>query len=135
MPDIRTVLILEAIDLPFDYDRYVAEHLAGLLAGCDVEPDHIFVVCPRTEFWQVWVVKGDDVYWPDERLPMPHKGYQDPPRLVPEEAYPRRFVEEFRRGVGRETPARWQPLFVGESELEDTKQQSGARRALAKVSP
>ena len=32
-PDIQTVLILEAIDLPFDYDRYIAERLAGLLEG------------------------------------------------------------------------------------------------------
>ena len=121
-PDIRTVLILEAIDLPFHYDRYMADHLAGLLAGCDVEPDHIFLVYPRTVFWEVWVVKLDDVCWPDERLPMPHRGYEDPPRLVPEHAWPRQFVEEFKRGVGRETPARWRPLFADEADFEDTKQ-------------
>lgn len=125
-PDIVTALILEAIDLLFHYDRYIAEHLAGLLEGCEAEPDQIFLVYPRTAFWQVWVVKSDDVRWPDERLPMPHKGYQDPPKLVPEHAYPRHFVEQFKRGVGRETPARWRPLFVGEADLEDTKPKDAA---------
>ena len=120
-PEVRTVLILEAIDLPFHYDRYMADHLGGLLAGCDVEPDHIFLVYPRDVFWQVWVVKRGGVCWPDERLPMPHRGYQEPPRLVPEEAYPRHFAEQFNRGVGRETPAKWRPLFAAEADLEDTK--------------
>ena len=120
-PDIQTVLILEAIDLPFHYDRYIAEHLQALLAGCTVEPDRIFLVYPDATFWQVWVVKRDDVQWPDERLPMPHKVYQDPPRLVPEHAYPRHFVEQLNRGVGRETPARWRPLFADEADFEDVK--------------
>ncbi len=124
-PAVRTVLVLEAIDLPFDYDRYMADHLAGLLAGCDVEPDHVFLVYPRAAFWEVWVVKRDDVRWPDPRLPLPHRGYQDPPRLVPEGAYPRHFVEQFKRGVGRETPAGWRPLFVAEADLEDTKRRDG----------
>ena len=103
-PGIRTVLVLEAVDLPLDYDRYIGEHLAGLLAGCDDEPDHIFLVYPGSAFWQVWVVKRDEVSWPDERLPMPHRGYRDPPRLVPEQAYSGWFVEQFNRGVGRDTP-------------------------------
>ena len=134
-PDVRTVLVLEAIDLPFHYDLYMADHLTGLLAGCDVEPDHVFLVYPHDVFWQVWVVKTDDVCWPDERLRMPHQGYRDPPRLVPEHAWPRQFVEEFKRGVGREPPARWRPLFVGEDELEDTKQRPGAGRERAKGRP
>ena len=123
-PDIETVLILEAIDLPLEYDRYTAEHLAGLLKGCGAEPDHIFLVYPRIPSWQVWVVKSDDICWPDERLPMPHRGYQDPPRLVPEHAYPRHFVEQFKRGVGREVPARWRPLFAAGADLEDLKRRS-----------
>ena len=125
-PGIETVLILEAIDLPFHYDRYMAEHLAGLLNGCAVEPDHIFLVYPRTAFWAVWVVKSKNVRWPDERLPIPYKGYQDPPRLVPEDAYPKHFVEEFKRHTGRETPARWRPFFLAEADLEDTKQSAVA---------
>lgn len=72
------------------------------------------------------MVKRDDVRWPDARLPMPRRGYRDPPRLVPEEAYPRGFVEQFNRSVGRETPARWQPLFVDEGELEYAKQSPSA---------
>lgn len=120
-PDTLTVLILEAIDLPFHYDRYIAEHLPGLLQGCAVEPDQIFLVDPNTAFWAVWVVKRADVRWPDERLPMPHKGYQDPPRLVPEGAYARHVVKQFNRGVGRETPAKWRPLFADEADLEDAK--------------
>ena len=130
-PDIETVLVLEAVDLPFDYDRYVAGRLAGLLEGCGVAPDHIFLVHPQTVFWEVWAVKSGDVRWPDERLPMPHKGYQEPPRLVPEEAYPRRFVEEFNRGAGRETPVRWRPLFLAEADLEDVKRR-GARSTPAR---
>ena len=132
-PDIETVLILEAIDLPFHYDRYMAEHLAGLLEGCAVEPDQIFLVYPRTAFWEVWVVKSHDVRWPDARLPMPQKGYQDPPKLVPEHAYPRQFVEQFNRGVGRETPARWRPLFPAEADLEDTKKRRGHRAGRARA--
>ena len=120
-PDTLTVLILAAIDLPFHYDRYIAEHLPGLLRGCAVEPDQIFLVYPSSVFWGVWVVKSADVRWPDERLPMPHKGYQDPPRLIPEDAYPKHFVERFNPGVGRETPARWRPLFISEADLEDAK--------------
>ena len=119
--DLETVLILEAIDLPFHYDRYIAEHLAGLLEGCAAEPDWIFLVYPRSPFWEVWVVKSNDVRWPDERLPIPHKGYQDPPKLVPEDAYPRQFVEQFNRHMGRETPARWRPLFLADADLEDMK--------------
>ena len=124
--DVETVLILEAIDLPFHYDRYIVEHLAGLLEGCAVEPDHLFLVYPRNAFWEVWVVKCNDVRWPDERLPIPHKGYRDPPKLVAEDAYPRQFVEEFNRQMGRETPARWRPLFLAEADLEDTKQRGVA---------
>ena len=119
--DLETVLILEAIDLPFHYDRYIAEQLAGLLEGCAVEPDRIFLVYPRSPFWEVWVVKSNGVRWPDERLPIPHKGYQDPPKLVPEDAYPRRFVEQFNRHMSRETPARWRPLFLTDADLEDIK--------------
>ena len=118
--DVRTVLILEAIDLPFHFDRYIAVHLAELLEGT-VEPDHIFLVYPRTFAWEVWVVKHNDVRWPDDRLPMPHKGYRDPPKLVPEEAWPRRFVEEFKRGVGRPISARWRPIFHTETDLKDIK--------------
>ena len=120
-PDVLTVLVLEAVDLPLHYDRYVAEHLAGLLDRGVVEPDHIFLVCPHIAFWEVWVAKKNGIQWPDERLPMPHKGFQDPPRLVPEHAWPKHFVEQFKRGVGRETPVRWRPFFPSEADLEDVK--------------
>ena len=119
--DVVTVLIFEAIDLPFHYDRYIAESLGALLEGCGVEPDQIFLVYPHAAFWEVWVVKRNDVQWPDERLSMPHKGYQDPPKLIPEDAYPRQFVELFNRDVGRERPARWRPLVLAEAELQDAK--------------
>ena len=132
-PDIVTVLILEAIDLPFHYDRYVAEHLAGLLEDCAVEPDQILLVYPHSAVWEVWVVKSNDVRWPDERLPMAHKGYQDPPKLIPEHAYPRQFFEQFNRGVGGETPARWRPLFPAEPDLEDTKKGRGPRTGLPRA--
>ena len=125
-PDIETVLILEAIDLPFHYDACIADHLAGSLEGCAAEPDWIFLVYPRSPFWEVWVVKCNDVRWPDERLPIPHKGYQDPPKLVPEDAYSRQFVEEFNRQMGRETPARWRPLFLAGADLELSKQRGVA---------
>ena len=120
-PDVVTVLVLEAIDLPFHYDRYVGEHLGGLLEGCGAAPDQIFLVYPHAAIWEVWVAKRDDVQWPDERLPMTHTGYQDPPKLVPEHAWPRQFAEQFNRGVGRETPAKWRPLVLAEAELEDAK--------------
>ena len=120
-PDVVTVLVLEAVDLPFDYDRYVAGHLAGLLGGCRPAPDRIFLVYPHAAVWEVWVVKRNGVQWPDERLPMPHTGYQDPPKLVPEHAWPRQFVEQFNRGVGRETPAKWRPLVLAKAELADAK--------------
>ena len=129
-PDVVTVLILEAIDVPFQYDRYVAEHLGSLLAGCAAEPDQIFLVYPHAAFWEVWVVKRNEVQWPDEGLPMPHKGHQDPPKLVPEHAYPRQLVEHFNLDLGRETPAKWRPLFVAETGLEDAKRGRGADTGL-----
>ena len=104
-PDVQTVLVLEAVDLQLEHDRCIAKHLPELLAGCEVEPDHIFLVWPDVFLWSVWVVKRNGVQWPDERLLMPHKGYQDPPKLVPEDAYPKGFVEAFNRSVGAETPA------------------------------
>ena len=124
-PDVVTVLVLEAVDLPVHYDRYVGEHLAEVLAGCAVEPDRIFLVYPHDVFWEVWVVKRNDVQWPDERLPMPHRGYQEPPILVPEEAYPRRFVEAFNRTMGPATPAKRRPDFPAEDDLEDAKRGVG----------
>ena len=45
--DIQTVLVLEAVDLPFLCDRHIGEHLADLLAGCPVQPDCIFLVHPQ----------------------------------------------------------------------------------------
>ena len=120
-PDVVTVLVLEAVDLPFHYDRYVADHLAGLLEGRGPAPDRIFLVYPHAAVWEVWVVKRNDIQWPDERLPMPHTGYQDPPKLVPEHAWPRQFVEQFKLGVGRETPAKWRPLVLPEAEVQDAK--------------
>ena len=119
-PDVETVLILEAVDLPFHFDLYIAEHLAGLLEGWAVEPDHIFLVDPHTPSWHVWVVKSNDVQWPDERIPIPHRGYREFPKLVPEEAYPRHLVEQFNRSR-RETPAEWRPLFGAEDDFDDIK--------------
>ena len=119
--DVVTVLIFEAIDLPFHSDRYIGEDLAGLLEGCGAEPDQIFLVYPHAAFWEVWVVKRNEVQWPDERLPMPHKGFQGPPKLVPAHAYSRQLVDHFNRDLGRETPAKWRPLFVAETGLEDAK--------------
>ena len=116
-----TVLVLEAVDLPFHYDRYVADHLAGTLEGRGPAPDRIFLVYPRAAVWEVWVVKRNDIQWPDERLPMAHTSYQDPPKLVPEHAWPRQCVEQFKRGVGRETPAKWRPLVLAEAEVQDAK--------------
>lgn len=45
--------------------------------------------------------------------------------LVPEEAYSRAFVEQFRRDVGRETRAMWRPVCAIEADLEDTRQRCG----------
>ena len=99
-PDAVTVLVLEAIDLPFHYDRYIAGHLAGLLEGCCPVPDRIFLVYPHAAVWEVWVVKRNDIQWPDERLPMPQTGYRDPPKLVPEHAWPRQFRRAVHLGRG-----------------------------------
>ena len=120
-PDVQTVLVLEAIDLPFDFDRHIAEHLAELLNGCTVEPDHIFLVRPDVYFWSVWVVKRHGVQWPDERLPMPHKGYQDPPKPMPVHGHPRGILKDLMQWPGEETPAMWRPLFPVEADLEDAK--------------
>lgn len=121
-PDILTVLILEAVDLPLQHDLYIAKQLGGLLAGVSVAPDRVFLVCPHDALWQVWVVKSGDIQWPDERLPMPHRGYQDPPRLVPERAYPKALVDRIEHGSGREIPVRWRPLLAAASHLDDIKQ-------------
>ena len=124
-PDVVTVLVLEAIDPPLHYDRYIGEYLAGLLEGSDVAPDRIFLVYPHRPFWEVWVVKMNEVQWPDERLPMPGRGYQEPPQLIPEDAYPRQFVEQFNWTVGAPTPAKWRPYFPAEGDLGDAKGGAG----------
>ena len=74
---VRTILVLEGVDMPFGYDLYLAEHLRTLLGECPVPPDDIYLVCPDVAFWQVWVVKQGGVHWPDEGMPMPHKGYAE----------------------------------------------------------
>ena len=53
--DVKTRLRVRAAE------RHIAEHLAGMLEGCGVEPDHVFLVYPRTAFREVWVVKSHDV--------------------------------------------------------------------------
>ena len=128
-PDIQTVLVLEGVDLPFEYDRYIAGHLAGLLKGCTVEPDHIFLVCPDVFFWSVWVVKRHGIRWPDERLPMPHKGYQDGPKLVPLDGHTRRIFKDSMQCFGEEPPAIWRPLFPVEDELKDAKRDAACAPA------
>ena len=122
--DIATVLVLETVDRPFDFDRCIGEHLAGLLEDCVAVPDWIFLVCPDALLWQVWVVKAHEVQWFDRRLPMPHKGYRDPPKLVPEEAYPKQIVEHFNRTFGTADPGKWLPYFARENDLEDAKGRS-----------
>ena len=132
-PDIQTVLVLEAVDAPLECDLYIGEHLDELLQGCAVAPDLIFLVRPDALFWQVWVVKSNDVQWPDERLPMHHKWYQDSPKLVHEEAYPRQFVEQFKQTMPPETPAKWRPFFRYEDDLEDAKKAVASQRVSSEV--
>lgn len=69
-------MVLEVIQPPFGYDQYISECLPSLLEKCPTPPDDIFLVWPASSpFWQVWVIKRGANHWPDERMPMPHKGY------------------------------------------------------------
>ncbi len=100
---IRTILILEVIEPPFVFDAHICKHLPALLEECPAPPDDICLVVPHSFFWEVWVAKRDAVHWPDERMPIPHKGYSDAPWL------------------NHEIRAEWRPLFPDEDELEDLK--------------
>ena len=75
------------------------------------------------------MVKWNDVQWPDERLPMPHRRYWESRKFVPEEAHPKQVVEQFNRTVGHETPMEWRPLFPYEDDLEDAKKAVASQRA------
>ena len=118
---VRTVLILEAIDLPFGYDLQISERLPGLLKECPAPPDDIFLVHRFPFLWSVWVVKRDEINWPDERLPMPCKGYQDPPAPLAH-GLPTKFVEHLTAAETRRSDlVDWRPHFFVENELEDLK--------------
>lgn len=117
---IRTVLIMEVIEPPFAYDAYICKHLPALLEECPAPPDDIFHVEPHRVFWQVWVAKRGEVYWPDERLPMPRKGYQDVTELIAR-AYPPKLAEAMRQSLPDPIRAEWRPLFLDEDKLEDLK--------------
>lgn len=101
--DVRTVLILEVIEPPFAFDAHICKHLPALLEECLAPPDDIFLVEPHRVFWQVWVAKRGEVFWPDERLPIPHKGYIENP------------------WQGYEYPVECRPLYLDGDELEDLK--------------
>ena len=115
----RTILILEVIQPLFVYDVHICKHLPALLEECPAPPDDIFIVVPHRDFWEVWVVKRGEVHWPDERLPMPHKGYQE----FPEEmfhGYPPKLAEAMDLSLLRTaTRAEWRPYFPNEAELEN----------------
>ena len=117
----RTVLILEVIEQTVGDDFYIAKHLPALLAACPTTPDDIFLVYPKKiPFWQVWVAKRGEDHWPDERMPMPHKGYQTPPTVPP--GYPLRLAEALGLDDQRHLiPAEWEPYFPVEDDLEDLK--------------
>ena len=100
---VMTVLILEIIEPLFAFDAHICKHLPALLEKCPVPPDDIFLVVPHRVFWQVWVAKRGEVHWPDERLPIPHRGYSDAPWL------------------NHEIRDEWRPLFLDEDDLDDLK--------------
>ena len=116
---IRTILILEVIAPPFAYDGHVCKHLPALLDECPSPPDDVFLVKRGRFFWQVWVVKRGEVYWPDERLPIPHKGYHDVPEIP--RACPPKLAEAMRLSWPRPIRDEWRPFFLDEDELEDLK--------------
>ena len=116
---IRTVLVLEGIEQTPGDDLNIANHLSALLEECPAPPDDIFLVYPaKSLFWQVWVVKRGEDQWPDDRMPMPHKGYQSPPTVPP--GYPPKLAKALGLADGcRGVPAEWEPLFIVEDEIED----------------
>ena len=117
---IRTILIMEVIEPPFFYDLHICKHLPDLLEECPAAPDDIFLVVPHRVFWQVWVVKRGEVYWPDERMPLPHKGYQDVPEPIAH-TYPPKLAEAMGLSLPHTIRAEWRPFFLDEDKLEDLK--------------
>lgn len=117
----RTVLVMECMEMAPGYDLYLSKELSSFLGECSGAPDDIFLVCPDFPSWQVWVVKRDGIHWPDDRIPMPHKGYYEfpAPRMG---GHPAKMAEtselSFRR---REPPLELRPYFLKEDELEDLK--------------
>ena len=117
----RTILIMEGIEMALGYDLYLSKHLPTLLGECSAPPDDIYLVWPDFTCWHVWVVKRGGLHWPDESMPMPHRGYQEFSTPVAP-GISTKFVEEmelfFRR---REPPVELRPYFVQEHELVDLK--------------
>lgn len=118
---IRTILVLEVIQPPFGYDQYISECLPSLIEKCPTPPDDIFLVCPASfPFWQVWVIKHGENHWPDERMPMPHKGYHSPQPV--HQGYPPELAAALATtNPSPEIPAEWEPYFPAEDELTDLK--------------
>ena len=118
--DIRTILIMEIIEPLFAYDALICKHLPALLEECPAPPDDIFLVEPGRFFWQVWVVKRGEVHWPDERLPIPHKGYREFPEAMIDRNPPK-LAEAMRLSLAPPIRDEWRPFFLDEEELKDLK--------------
>ena len=81
----RTVLVLEAINLPVGHCKMIGKHLPGLLERHTNRPDEIYLVEPRIyeTTWWIWPVKRDGDHWPEVGMPENGRPYfplgQQPP--------------------------------------------------------
>lgn len=118
---LRTVLILEGIDLPVGHHQYIGNVLPGLLMQRTDNPDEIYLVEPNDGKikWWVWPLKRDAKHWPIAGLPNLGGSYFEfgqRPREEMSEWY-RHFNAPF--GVSNHIPLEWHPAFFREDELCD----------------
>ena len=117
---VRTLLVLEAIDLPVWHHQYIGNCLPELLSERTDAPDEIYLVEPHREImWWVWPVKRDDEHWHTVGMP------ESNARYFPLGQRPAEDYDEWHHHMNwpfemfPRTQLEWSPAFFKPEELYD----------------
>ena len=116
----RTLLVLEAIDLPIWNHQFIGNCLPELLSERPDAPDEIYLVEPHRETdWSVWPIKRDDEHWPTVGMPESNAHY------FPLGQRPAEDYDEWYRHMNwpfkmfPRISLEWSPAFFKPEELHD----------------
>ena len=117
---VRTLLVLEAIDLPIWHRQYIANCLPELLSERTDAPDEIYLVEPYRDMdWWIWPIKRDDEHWPTEGMPESNAHY------FPLGQRPAKDYDQWYRQMNwpfklwPRVQLEWSPAFFKEEQLHD----------------